>query len=297
MGPPPGSPHGAPLQIVTVTGGEIEVDLLPDLGARLHRLRAFGHDLLRTPDDLSAHVRDPFRWGAYVMAPWCNRIAASPVVVEGQRLALLPNFEDGTAIHGQVHSAPWQDEAAGTFAVRGGGDAWPWPYECRLGVAAERSVLTIDLALANLAPTPMPAGIGWHPWFRGPLEVQIDAERAIASNIDPDAPIEAVAGPLDLRSLGPMPPDLDAAWADPGDPAVELKWPDLGVAATLRAHSEGGLWIVAASPAALEAVAVEPQNHAPYGLARLLRGDAGGMQLLAAGATTRLVIELAFSRR
>ena len=49
--------------IVTVADRLIEVELLPDVGARMHRLRVFGHDLLRTPDDASAYVRDPFRWG------------------------------------------------------------------------------------------------------------------------------------------------------------------------------------------------------------------------------------------
>src|SRR5512141_1103186 len=92
---------------VTFADGPIEPELLPGIGARLHRLRAFGHDLLRTPDDPSVHLRDPFRWGAYVMAPWCNRIAATPVTVDGELVALLPNFEDGTAIHGQVSTAPW----------------------------------------------------------------------------------------------------------------------------------------------------------------------------------------------
>ena len=52
----------------------LEVIVLPQVGARLHRLRAFGHDLLRTPPDPGTHATDPYFWGAYVMAPWCNRI-------------------------------------------------------------------------------------------------------------------------------------------------------------------------------------------------------------------------------
>ena len=56
--------------------GPLEAVLLPEAGARLHRLRAFGHDLLRTPSDADDHLREPFFWGGYVMAPWCNRLAA-----------------------------------------------------------------------------------------------------------------------------------------------------------------------------------------------------------------------------
>lgn len=284
-------------RIVAVAGGEIEVELLPDFGARLHRLRAFGHDLLRTPHDPSTHRADPFRFGAYVMAPWCNRIAPAATLVQGRLVALPPTFEDGTAIHGQVHSAQWRAGKDGTFSVRGDGNGWPWPYECRMRVAAHGTLLAIDLALANLSSSPMPAGVGLHPWFRRPLEVRIAAGRAVASSLDPRAPSLPVSGALDLRRLGPMPHDLDAAWEELEDPAVELAWPDVGIAATMRVRADVEPWIVAASPSSLDAVAVEPQTHAPYGLDRLLRGDRDGMQLLPAGATTHLAIELAFARR
>ncbi|MBI2775705.1 MAG: hypothetical protein HYX57_00355 [Chloroflexi bacterium] len=286
----------ARLATVTFAHGPIELELLPEIGARLHRLRAFGHDLLRTPDDPSAHLRDPFRWGAYVMAPWCNRIAATPMTVDGRLVALAPNFEDGTAIHGQVHSAPWTPGPDGSFSVHGGGDAWPWPYECRLRVAIVDAVVTLELSVTNLAQTPMPAGIGLHPWFRRPLDVRIDAAQVLPSNSDPAATIEPVSRSLDLRVMRPMPDDLDAAWLGLGDPPVELRWPTLGVVAAMRARSDAGLCLVAASPSGLDAVAIEPQTHAPHGLRRFLNGEPGGLVPLARHATMRLTMRLAFRR-
>lgn len=284
------------LEAVTLADGPIELELLPDAGARLHRLRAFGHDLLRTPLDPSEHLRDPFRWGAYVMAPWCNRIAATATTVDHELVMLAPNFEDGTAIHGQVYAARWTPMPDGGFAIRGGDDGWPWPYECHLRVAVVDPIVTLELSLTNLAPTPMPAGLGLHPWLRRPLEVRIDAESGIASNLGPRAPIEPVVGPMDLRAMGPMTLDLDAAWLARGDPPVELQWPELGVRAALRVRAADDTWIVAASPSALDAAAVEPQTHAPWGLDRLLRGEPGSMRRIAPGATMRLVAEVALSR-
>lgn len=269
---------------------------MPEVGARLHRLRVFGHDVLRTPDDPAEHVRDPFAWGAYVMAPWCNRIAAAPTAVDGQLVDLAPNFEDGTAIHGQVHDAPWQVGQDGILRTRGGGDGWPWPYECTLRVTIDRAVLVIEQSLTNLAHGPMPAGLGLHPWFRRPFDVRIDARRVIPSNLDPSATPEPVAGRLDLRAMAPMPDAIDAAWLDLGDPPVELRWPTLGMTASLRARSDAGVWIVAASPPGLEAMAIEPQTHAPHGLRRYLHGKPGGLFPLAPGATMRLSITLAFDR-
>ena len=58
--------------------------VLPDLGARIHCLRAFGHDVLRTPDDVTVHEREPFFWGAYVMAPWGGRIDSRPTPIAGR---------------------------------------------------------------------------------------------------------------------------------------------------------------------------------------------------------------------
>jgi aldose 1-epimerase len=284
------------LRIITIAEGPIQVELLPEVGARLHRLRVFGHDLLRTPDDVTEHARDPLQWGAYVMAPWCNRIAAVPTVVAGQLVAVASNFQDGSAIHGQVYDSVWREREDGALTVRSGGDGWPWRYECALRVTITDAVLAIEQELTNLSESPMPAGIGLHPWFRRPLDVQVNARQVLPSNIDPLAKLEPVSGALDLRRMRPMPDDLDAAWLGPNDPEVELRWPDLGVKASLRARSEAGVWIVAASPRGTQAVAVEPQTHAPHGLHRFLRGEPGGLHLLAPDATLRLTIELAFGR-
>ena len=90
--------------------------------------------------------------------------------------------------------------------------------------------------------------------------------------------------------------DLDAAWLPDRDPVVELYWPEIGVSALLRARSEKGVCIVAASPSSLDAIAVEPQTHAPYGLRRLGRGEAHGLSWLAQGDTLRLDLGFAFEQ-
>jgi galactose mutarotase-like enzyme len=88
---------------------------------------------------------------------------------------------------------------------------------------------------------------------------------------------------------------LDATWCRPGDPAVQLHWPGAGVVATMRVSSPS-VHIVAASPSEVDAVAVEPQTHAPHGLRRLLDGRPGGLALLEPGATLELGVELILER-
>ena len=283
-------------EILRIGGGELELELLPALGGRLHRLRVFGIDILRTPDDLEVHRSDPFYWGGYVMAPWCNRLLAEPTTVAGREVRLAANFRDGSAIHGQVYLAPWSVEGEGRLVVRGGGDGWPWPYEVEQRITVASTDLDIELSVTNLADGPMPAGIGLHPWFRRPIEVRIAASTVVAASTDPAATIVAVSGDVDLRVRRPIPDDVDAAWPNPGDPALEICWPDVDIGATLRLRSTAGSAIVAASPAGLGFAAIEPQTHLPQGLGRMLRGEPGALELLGPGATLRLVTAWQFRR-
>jgi aldose 1-epimerase len=258
-------------------------------------MRVFGHDLLRTPDDPEMHVRDPFFWGAYPMAPWCGRVEAAPLVIGGKRVSLPANFPDGSAIHGQVYATPWEVRDDRSLTVRAGGDVWPWPYEVTMRVQARYASVGLDYALTNLADEPMPAGIGVHPWYLRPLHAAIRATGVLSPNQATPPHPTPVTGPFDLRELAEMPSDLDATWTDLSDPPVQLYWPQLGLRATMRAEAPA-LYIVAASPGHLNAVALEPQTHAPQAIRRLLNGEPGALTMLDPGEALRLHVELDFER-
>ncbi len=288
------------MESLTLANETIEAEVLPGLGARLHRLRAFGHDLLRTPPDLGAYEREPFFWGSYTMAPWCNRVSTERTVVGTRVVALTPNFPDGSAIHGQVYRAAWETDdgltdTSATTRVRGGGDEWPWEYELAQSVVLSGSTLSLGLTLENRSVDPMPGGLGFHPWFRKPIRVAIHANRVHSTNLDSETQPKPVSGPLDRRQLTEMPDDLDATWTDVDDPAVELAWPDLRVRATMRIAGPS-VFVVAASPAGLDAVAVEPQTHAPQGLRRMVNGEPGALVTLPPGHRIHLEVTLAFER-
>jgi aldose 1-epimerase len=309
------------MDLVRIAGGSIEVDVLPAVGARLHRLTVYGHDLLRTPTDPREHARDPFSWGSYVMAPWCNRVAAGSIAIGGRLVDLGANFPDGTAIHGQVYARPWtvdgesssgaDAEGARSFSIRGGGGGWPWDYEVRQRVVTSGATLRLEYSLTNVSQEPMPAGIGIHPWFLRPLRLAIHAERVHEVNTAAEREPGPVGGRFDLRRVRDVPDDLDGCWTDVADPAVELEWPAAGVRATMRAavgiatgerpgsmRVDAGrlLHVVMASPRALDAVGVEPQTNAPQGLRRFLDGAPGGLVALDPGKRLRLDVALAFER-
>lgn len=278
-----------------VASDDVVATVLPDIGARLHALEAFGVNVLRTPPDPSLHVRDPLHWGAYHMAPWSNRIAAGPVTVGDRVIHLRANFPGGHAIHGQLLCVPWAPTADGALSVDGGGDEWPWTYRASVRLAAEGPTLRIDYALENTSSAAMPGGIGLHPWFRRPLLVRLPAARVFADNAVCDIMPRRVAGAMDLRRAAPLPADVDATWTDLAAPTVELIWPADGVAATMTVHARQAV-IVGANPTRLDATAVEPETHAPYGLLRLLRRQPYAIESIPPGETLTLGLAITFRR-
>jgi aldose 1-epimerase len=279
------------MRALTFSSDALEVVVLPEIGARLHRLRVFGHDLLRTPDQPEMHLDDPFFWGAYVMAPWCNRLEAGKVRFGSRFVDLASNFPDGSAIHGQVYARPWQVQGEGRLSIRAGGDAWPWRYQVAQHLTVSRAELRIELELTNLDHEPMPAGLGVHPWFRRPVNVAIHGRSVFPDNLDSDAPQQPVGGQFDLQTPSEM-SDIDATWTELADPAVELVWPQI-----VRAFIGVGAspaFIAAASTSTIDAIAVEPQTHAPHGLRRLLAGESGGLSVLDSGETLSLVARFTF---
>lgn len=272
---------------------QLQVVLLPEHGARLHRIRAFGVDLLRTPEDAAAHASDPFFWGAYLMAPWCNRVQPGPMEVAGRTVDLAPNFPDGSAIHGQVYARPWEAAGDGWLTVGGGDDGWPWTYEARLRPTLIGSTFRLTCRLRNRSGEPMPAGLGVHPWFVRPVEVALPAETVYRSNTDSPVrpePIEGTA--FDLRSGGTPPGGLDATWTAPRQPSVRLRWPDAAIEAELRIRTRSAACVAVATPTDPDATAVEPQTHGPDGLRRLVNDEPDAPALLAPGGVLGLELDL-----
>ncbi|MDQ2673570.1 MAG: hypothetical protein M3Y40_02845 [Chloroflexota bacterium] len=282
---------------IVLESDDMQVELLPEHGARLHRVRAFGVDLLRTPPDVAVHADDPFFWGAYVMAPWCNRARPEPMTVAGRTIEPASNFPDGSAIHGRVYARPWQPDEDGSLATSGGGDdEWPWAYEVRLRPRLEGSRLTLMLALTNRSDGPMPAGLGLHPWFVRPVDVTVPAARVYRSNADSPAAPESVEGTrFDLRRGAPLPGDVDATWTDLRERSVRLRWPGAGLEADMRIDAATPC-VAVATPADPDATPVEPQTHGPDGLRRLVNGEPNALALLAPGEELTLGVELEVRR-
>jgi aldose 1-epimerase len=230
------------------------------------------------------------------MLPWCGRLGAGRLAVAGREVDLAPNHPDGWAIHGEAYVVPWETVGEGALRFRGGGDGWPWRYEAELTYGVSGSSVSVGLTLANADDRPMPAGVGLHPWFAGPPLLRIPAEFAYDDNTISSPEPQPVAGDYDLRSLSEMAMGMDSTWTGLADRRVQLAWPSERVRCEMVASTDGNLVFVAARPPHIDAIALEPQTHAPQGLRRLLRQEPDPMTLLAPGETLRVEMTLNFSR-
>src|SRR5512141_1347558 len=147
---------------LVLEAGDARAVVLPDDGGRLGSLIVAGRELLVT-----AHPEGPIFWGNYPMAPWAGRVDRGRFRFDGVDHQ-LPLGMPPHAIHGVVYDRPW-DVTGDTELAIDLDDRWPFR-----GRVTERFALDADgleVALTLDAGEPMPATVGWHPWFRRVLEV------------------------------------------------------------------------------------------------------------------------------
>ena len=178
---------------VCLASETLEAELVPGWGGRLARLRhiAWGYDLVVPLEQWAA---PPFGWpkrGAYPLIPYSNRIAHAKLAVRDQVYALPPHPAGAPhTLHGVCQTLPWQCVAQtqrhAKLSVDYVGVEWPWAMHAEQTFELEGSELTLRLGVDNCADTPMPAGLGWHPYFCVEDDCAVSFEAGQKWTIGPD---------------------------------------------------------------------------------------------------------------
>ncbi|CAN7555626.1 hypothetical protein [Devosia sp. LjRoot3] len=158
------------------------LELIPDFGGRVARLSLDGVDVL-VP--LGSDTFDPVRWpraGAYPMVPYHNRIEDGRLAVVGKVYEIAPHPDAlPHSLHGPAQRERWRlvfqsDHHATLELVRAADENWPWAFQVRQVFALRPDGLELSLSVTNKSNMKMPAGLGWHPYVAGCLDVAHDAE-------------------------------------------------------------------------------------------------------------------------
>jgi galactose mutarotase-like enzyme len=226
------------------------VVVAPAQGGRVASLAVAGHELLVTS------AESVYGWGAFPMVPFAGRIRHGQLRFRGQTHE-LPRTMPPHAIHGTLTDVAWGVVAppAAAEVVLSAPLRPPWPFHGQVfhRFRLEPGALHLDLRVE--AEEPMPAWVGWHPWFRRHVE---GATGELELAVRPGRMYVRDAEGLPTGQAAPPPPrPWDDVFADLSA-APRLRWPGL---LTLDMESACGYWVIYDEQP--HGLCVEPQTAPP----------------------------------
>jgi aldose 1-epimerase len=237
---------------LVLEASDVRLEVSPADGGRISSLVVRGSELLKS-DGAS-----PKQWGCYPMAPFAGRIRHGRFSFAGRDVQLDLNHPPH-AIHGTVFDRPWRVDDPETLSIDLGAG---WPFAGKVVQRFEVRDEGLNVSLTLFADEPMPASLGWHPWFRRRLAGTADHPT------EPSASVELGfdAAWMYLRDdegiptgelVGPTPRPWDDCFTGLRS-APRLTWP--GVLA-LEITSSCAYWVAYDEPE--DSVCVEPQTAPP----------------------------------
>lgn len=227
-----------------LTSDGIAVAVDPDRGGRIGSLRFGRTEVLVTT------AINPLTWGIYPMVPFAGRVRGARLRFAGTEHVLRMNSESHS-LHGTVFDRPWTVTHATDSSMSMEVDLGPqWPFTGLVthSVIVSPDALTCELTLH--AEQPMPAQVGWHPWFRRPSDTEISFGAMLRRDD------EGIATD-DVTQVPSRPVDdcfVDARM----NPRVTVK--DV----RLEISSDCSHWVVYDAPSG--DVCIEPQSGPPNGI-------------------------------
>ncbi|MFM2070789.1 MAG: hypothetical protein RLZZ623_1052 [Actinomycetota bacterium] len=229
--------------MIELEAGDAFVDVDPDAGGRVARLRVGQLDLLQRD-----RARGPMLWGSFPMVPWAGRVRNGRFEFDDM-VHQLPINLPPHAIHGTAFETPWEVVDAGLdYCELRTPLAWEFGGTAHQHLTLVPGGLTCILTVYAVQKA-MPAVIGWHPCFHKPLVADLAFARMYTR--DP-------AGMAIAELVGPAPHPWDDCFVQPTAP-LRLHFPGL----TLSVESDCDHWVVYDEQA--DMTCVEPQSGPPDG--------------------------------
>jgi len=290
------------MNLTTLSGHDMQLSLSPDQGASLTCFKWRNQHILRPLNITEDQDEfDPVQSAAFVMVPFIGRIAQGRFDYQGRQISLPANLPpEPHAIHGHGWQAVWQIEAQADTALSllyyHPADAWPWTYQARQHFTLMPGGLRLALEVTNLSDKPMPAGLGWHPYFpRSEARLSLPVTACWPSGDDqlqaPPQPLKQHEKKLQGGKVSGM--ELDNCF-DLVQGQFCLDWPDYRLKMIPDpVFSKATIYV----PRGQDYFCVEPVSHAPNAINSALPPSQTGLQWLGRGETMRGSVELWLSSK
>ncbi|MCE7998249.1 MAG: aldose 1-epimerase [Rhodobiaceae bacterium] len=148
---------------------DLNLTVSPSHGGGIVSFEAFGDPVLKPAPAPISGPTDP---ASFVLVPYCNRIAHGRADFGDESLELTPAIaREPHALHGEGWISKWQvtthseTSAELSHIHKPSNGIWPWAFKATQKYDLSSQSVTHRLEVQNMSDRPMPAGLGFHPYF------------------------------------------------------------------------------------------------------------------------------------
>lgn len=254
--------------VVTISADTLRLQLNPSVGGSISAFewveQGPPRPILRACHSRNENVLDA---SSFPLVPFVNRIRDGVFTFRGREVRLQPNMAgDPSPLHGQGWLNPWKVEEVtdrqARLSFEHAAGEWPWSYQAVQEFRIDHAGYSVRLSCRNTSQSPMPCGLGQHPYFPCGAETRIDTRVTDAWTIDRNVlPVDKVPaeGRYDLQDRLVCGQDLDngfGGWS--GD--VRMTDPDWPY--EVRLSSPQARFFQLYSPSTGGIFVAEPVTHA-----------------------------------
>lgn len=244
---------------------------------------------------------NPRAFACNPLVPWFNRISGGGFSFDGTFYPIAPNDpDDPFPLHGDGWLTPWQvseASAARIVLTLRSGAIPPFDYEATQVLTLAGTALTMEISLTHLGKTPIPYGLGFHPWLERTPGVTLHAPATGAWLAQPpDFPTSPEPDPVPAKWDFSAARALPEAFIDNGfagwSGRAEVHWQDRGVAVEIAADPAINLYHLYSLGADCPIFCFEPVTN-PNGAFNKPGGPAANhLRVLTPGESTSLTMRL-----
>jgi len=258
-----------------------EIEIIPEMGARLNHFQVNMHgesiDIIDGYSD-SVALAEESRSKSSFLAPYPNRVADGQYEFSGKSYQLDINKpSENNSIHGFVSDQEFEvisSEIVDDYyevvlhSVSEGAPGYPFPFSVVITYRFGGVWLQVETELTNIGDCKIPAGFGWHPYFK--IGESIDRLRLSlpkVEKIEVDERLIPIGEKIEysnfsaLSQIGDI--ELDTGFHMLGtQKEVQLFDESHGVYVTISMVGEGYDYVQLYIPPCRESIAIEPMTCA-----------------------------------
>ena len=281
---------------VSLSKGDTILEIDPWAGGSVSALRHRDLHVLRPAPDRIGPAFDARKYAAFPMVPFVGRIRDGQFQHDGETVQLHANMPpEPHAIHGHGWQDCWKvtssSKTTATLRYVHVSDAWPWDYEAEQIFKVLDHGIDLTLSVTNHGSSPMPSGLGWHPYFhRKEAILRVNTVEAWTSEIDPQPTTCCTVKQREDLSRGRVVESLNVDKSfRVGSNVMEFSWPTHSVTIKSDPIFKGATVYV---PPGEDFFCAEPITHIPDAINSELSVEDTGLQFVAPGQTLSGKIKL-----